>query len=209
MHTMEFQYMLLSLIDYTKFIDIISLIMVGVIGGVYGIMKFVKSRIKTDNFIAIHTEIHELLTELRITTKSMRASILQFHNGEYTMDGISMRKFSVTHESTHKGYTSQVSLLKGSLCSMFIPLLVHVVENKSLIYPLRSLPESYTKGFFEDENVSDYACLPLKNKGANVGFVLIQWNEKFEPQLEEHDILMKHFKAIKESIEIQLSHQKN
>ena len=209
MHPMEFQYMLLSLIDYTKFIDIISLIMVGVIGGVYGIMKFVKSRIKVDNFIAIHTEIHELLTELRITTKSMRASILQFHNGEYTMDGISMRKFSVTHESTHKGYTSQVALLKGSLCSMFIPLLVHVVENKSLIYPLRSLPESYTKGFFEDENVSDYACLPLKNKGANVGFVLLQWNEKFEPQLEEHDILMKHFKAIKESIEIQLSHQKN
>ena len=209
MHPMEFQYMLLSLIDYTKFIDIISLIMVGVIGGVYGIMKFVKSRIKVDNFIAIHTEIHELLTELRITTKSMRASILQFHNGEYTMDGISMRKFSVTHESTHKGYTSQVGLLKGSLCSMFIPLLVHVVENKSLIYPLRSLPESYTKGFFEDENVSDYACLPLKNKGANVGFVLLQWNEKFEPQMEEHDILMKHFKAIKESIEIQLSHQKN
>jgi hypothetical protein len=183
--------------------------MVGVIGGVYGIMKFVKSRIKTDNFIAIHTEIHELLTELRITTKCMRASILQFHNGEYTMDGISMRKFSVTHESTHKGYTSQVALLKGSLCSMFIPLLVHVVENKSLIYPLRALPESYTKGFFEDENVSDYACLPLKNKGANVGFVLLQWNEKFEPQMEEHDILMKHFKAIKESIEIQLSHQKN
>jgi hypothetical protein len=206
---MEFQYMLLSLIDYTKFIDIISLIMVGVIGGVYGIMKFVKSRIKVDNFIAIHTEIHELLTELRVTTKCMRASILQFHNWEYTMDGISMRKFSVTHESTHKGYTSQVSLLKGSLCSMIIPLLVHVVENKSLIYPLRSLPESYTKGFFEDENVSDYACLPLKNKGANVGFVLLQWNEKFEPQLEEHDILMKHFKAIKESIEIQLSHQKN
>ena len=132
--------MLLSLIDYTKFIDIISLIMVGVLGGVYGIMKFVKSRIKTDNFIAIHTEIHELLTELRVTTKCMRASILQFHNGDYFMDGISMRKFSVTHESSHKGYNSQVTKLKASLCSMFIPLLVHVIENKSLIYPLRSIP---------------------------------------------------------------------
>ena len=209
MHPMELQYMLLSLIDYTKFIDIISLIMVGVIGGVYGIMKFVKSRIKTDNFIAIHTEIHELLTELRVTTKCMRASILQFHNGDYFMDGISMRKFSVTHESSHKGYNSQVTKLKASLCSMFIPLLVHVIENKSLIYPLRSIPESYTKGFFEDENVSDYACLPLKNKGINIGFVLLQWHEDFEPQIEEEEILMKHFKAIKESIEIQLSHQKN
>jgi hypothetical protein len=77
-------------------------------------MKFVKSRIKTDNFIEIHTEIHELLTELRVTTKCMRASILQFHNGDYFMDGISMRKFSVTHESAHKGYNSQVIKLKAS-----------------------------------------------------------------------------------------------
>ena len=33
--------------------------------------------------------------------------------------------------------------------------------------------------------------------------------EDFEPQVEEEQILMKHFKSIKESIEIQLSHQKN
>ena len=209
MHPMEFQYMLLSLIDYTKFIDIISLIMVGVIGGVYGIMKFVKSRIKIDNFIAIHTEIHELLTELRITTKSLRATVLQFHNGDYTMDGISMRKFSVTHESTHKGFTSQVVKLKASLCSMFIPLLVHVIDNKSLIYPTRALQESYVKGFFEDESVVNYACLPIKNKGTNVGFVLLQWDEGYTPIIEEQEIVMKHFKSIKESIEIQLSHQKN
>ena len=201
--------MLLSLIDYTKYIDIISLIMVGVIGGVYGIVKFVKARVKVDNFIAIHTEIHELLTELRITTKCMRASIIQFHNGDYFMDGISMRKFSVTHESSHKAYTSQVVKLKASLCSMFIPLLVHVLDNKSLVYRIQALPESYTKGFFEDENVSNYACLPLKNKGVNIGFVLLQWHEDFEPKIEEQEILMKHFRSIKESIEIQLSHQKN
>ena len=195
--------------DLTKIFEVSAYSVAGLLGLGYGITKFWKSKIKTDNFIAIHTEIHELLTELRVTTKCMRASIMQFHNGDYFMDGISMRKFSVTHESSHKAYTSQVIKLKASLCSMFIPLLVHVLDNKSLIYPLRSLPESYTKGFFEDENVSNYACLPLKNKGINIGFILLQWHEDFEPQIEEEEILMKHFKAIKESIEIQLSHQKN
>ena len=201
--------MLLSLIDYTKFIDIISLIMVGILGSIYGIIKFIQNKHKDDNFIAIHTEIHELLTELRVTTKSLRASILQFHNGDYTMDGVSMRKFSVTHESTQRGFTSQVLKLKASLCSMFIPLLCHVIENKNLVYPTRALPDSYVKGFLEDENILNYACLPIKNKGTNVGFVMLQWDDGYEPKIEEQEILMKHFKAIKESIEIQLSHQKN
>jgi hypothetical protein len=201
--------MLIALIDYTKFLESISIMVVGGLGIGLGVLKFIQNRSKVDNFIAIHTEIHELLTELRITTKALRATILQFHNGDYTMDGISMRKFSVTHESTHKGFTSQVVKLKASLCSMFIPLLVHVIDNKSLIYPTRALQESYVKGFFEDESIVNYACLPIKNKGTNVGFVLLQWDEGYTPAIEEQDIIMKHFKAIKESIEIQLSHQKN
>lgn len=200
---------LLALIDYTKFLETISIIIAAGIGVIWGAIKFWQSRPKNDNFLSIHNEIHELLTELRITTKSIRASIIQFHNGEYTMDGISMRKFSVTHESTHRGYTSQVNKLKASLCSMFIPLLHHVVENKSLIHQNVALPDGFVKSFFEDENISHYACLPLRNKGVNVGFVLVQWHHDFMPKIEEQDSMMKHFVSIKDSIEIQLSHQKN
>ena len=50
-------------------------------------------------FTQIHSEIHELLTELRIVTDSARTQVIQLHNGDYFMDGVSMRKFSVTHES--------------------------------------------------------------------------------------------------------------
>jgi len=200
---------LLALIDYPKFLETISIIITALIGVLWGAMKFWQTKPKSDNFLSIHNEIHELLTELRVITKSMRASIIQFHNGEYTMDGISMRKFSVTHESTHKGYTSQVNKLKSSLCSMFIGLLNHVVDNKNLIYSTSALPESFVKSFFEDENICNYACLPLKNKGMNVGFILIQWHDDFAPKHEEHDVYMKHFDSIKDSIEIQLSHQRN
>jgi len=199
----------LALIDYTKFLETISIIIAAGVGVIWGVIKFWQTKPRYDNFLSIHTEIHELLTELRLTTKCMRASIIQFHNGEYTMDGISMRKFSVTHESTHKGYTSQVNKLKASLCSMFIPLLNHVVENKNLLYATMALPDSFVKAFFEDENICNYACLPIKNKGTNVGFVLIQWHDDFAPKPEEYDVYMKHFDSIRDSIQVQLSQQRN
>jgi hypothetical protein len=200
---------LISLIDPTKFLEATALVVAGTLGVVWGIVKFWQGKNKGDNFIAIHTEIHELLTELRITARAMRATIIQFHNGEYTMDGISMRKFSVTHESTYKGYTSQVMKLKGNLCSMYIPLLTKIIENKSNIHHTSGLPDSYVKGFFEDENVSQYACLPLKNKGANVGFILVQWHHNFEIPSEYQEQAMKNFEHIRDSIQLQLGQQKN
>ena len=201
--------MYLSLIDPTKFLEATAVVVAALLGVIWGGIKFFKGREKNDNFIAIHTEIHELLTELRVTAKAMRASIIQFHNGEYTMDGISMRKFSVTHESTYKGYTSQVTKLKGNLCSMYIPLLTKVIENKSTIHYTNTLSESYVKGFFDDENVSQYACLPLKNKGVNVGFILVQWHHDFEILNGDQEIAMKNFEHLRDSIEMQLSQQKN
>ena len=200
---------LISLVDPTKFLEATTLIVAGTLGVIWGVIKFWQGKKKDDNFIEVHTEIHELLTELRVKNSAMRASIIQFHNGEYTMDGISMRKFSVTHESTHKGYTSQVMKLKGNLCSMYIPLLTKIVENKSTIHHTNMLPHSYVKGFFEDENVSQYSCLPLKNKGANVGFILVQWHHDFEIPSEAQENAMNNFEAIRDSIEMQLSQQKN
>jgi hypothetical protein len=200
---------LISLIDPTKFLEATTLVVAGTLGVIWGIVKFWQGKKKDDNFIEVHTEIHELLTELRVKNSAMRASIIQFHNGEYTMDGISMRKFSVTHESTHKGYTSQVMKLKGTLCSMYIPLLTKIVENKSTIHHTNMLPHSYVKGFFEDENVSQYSCLPLKNKGANVGFILVQWHHDFEIPSEAQEEAMNIFENLRDSIAIQLSQQKN
>lgn len=195
--------------DLTKIFEVSAYSVAGLLGLGYGITKFWKSKTKTDNFIAIHTEIHELLTELRLTGKSMRSTILQFHNGEYFMDGISMRKFSITHESAHRGYTSQTIKFKNVLCSLFIPLLNKVIEDKPIIYQVEAMSESYAKHFFEDENISHYSCLPLKNKNVTVGFILLQWHFDFSPNIANEEIIMKHFHTIRDSIQIQLSYQKN
>lgn len=197
-------------LEFPKTVESIAIGVAGLLGLTLGVKKFWKSRKKTDNFIMIHSEINELLTELRLTSNSMRASVLQFHNGEYFMDGISMRKFSITHESSHKGYTSQILKFKNTLCSLFIPLLTRILENKPMIYCVAAMPaNSYTKHFFEDENISHIACLPVKNKNINVGFVLVQWHKDYAPDLAQEEKFMTHFASIRDSIEVQLSYQKN
>jgi len=199
-----------SFLEFPKTVENIAIGVAGLLGLTLGVKKFWKSRKKTDNFIIIHSEINELLTELRLTSNSMRASVLQFHNGEYFMDGISMRKFSITHESSHKGYTSQILKFKNTLCSLFIPLLTRILENKPMIYCVAAMPaNSYTKHFFEDENISHVACLPVKNKHVNVGFVLVQWHKDYAPDLAQEEKFMTHFASIRDSIEVQLSYQKN
>jgi hypothetical protein len=199
-----------SFLDIPKFLENIAFGVAGILGVGLGVKKFWKSKKKTDNFIIIHSEINELLTELRLISDSMRVSVLQFHNGEYFMDGISMRKFSITHESSHKGYTSQALKFKNTLCSLFVPLLTRMIENKPLIYSVEAMPSgSYTKHFFEDEYISHIACLPVKNKNVNVGFILIQWHKDYVPDLSREERLMTHFTTVRDSIEVQLSYQKN
>jgi len=201
--------MLSTIPDFSKLIEVISIVVFGIMGVGWGIVKFIQSKRQTDNFIAIHTEIHELLTEIRVQSKAMRVSVLQFHNGEYFMDGISMRKFSITHESSHKGYISQSLKFKNVLCSLFIPLLNKVIENKSTIHHVDAMSESYAKHFFQDENISHYSCLPLKNKNTNIGFILLQWHFDFPPDMENQQGTMDYFENIKNSVELQLSFQKN
>jgi len=200
--------MYLSLIDPLKIIEGISIAVMGILGLGWGIAKFWKSKEKPDNFIAIHTEIHELLTELRLSTKSMRASILSFHNGEYYANGVSMRKFSISHESVHKGYTTQVYKLKNVLCSLCIPLLNHVLQDKANIHSTDAYGEGYFKEFLEDENISHYSCLIIKDKGVNVGFILLQWHKDFAPTINDYDHFEVLFKNFRDSIQLQLAYQR-
>jgi len=197
-------------LEVPKTVESIAWWVAGSLGIGLGIHRFWKSKKKTDNFILIHSEINERLTELRMSTNAMRASVLQFHNGEYYMDGISMRKFSLSHESSHKGYNSQAQKLKNAMCSLFINLLTKVLENNPRIHLVESMSEiGHSKHFFEDEFVSHFACLPLKNRGINVGFLLIQWHKDYAPTLAQEEQLKNHFEEARDSIELQLSYQKN
>jgi hypothetical protein len=195
--------------DIPKMIDGFSWWFVGLFGFGKGLRDVFKCQAKTEKFISIHQEISERLTELRVNTDSMRTCVLQFHNGGYFMDGISMMKFSMTHESCHKHYARQSAKLKDSQCTLFISLLARMMENKAQIYTTNSFEKSETARFLEDEYVSHIACLPLKNKNIISGFVMIEWHKDYSPDVMRVEQMMNEFVRQKDSIELQLSYQKN
>jgi len=177
------------------------------LGGLRGFKK-IKSEFKRDNFITIHSEIHELLTELRVLTDAARAQVIQFHNGEYFMDGISMRKFSLTHESVEKGIESDGERLQGYLCSMFLPLLLLINENNPKIYYTVDLSENYVKQYLESRNVEAFSVLPIKINNMTTGFVMNQWCSGTKAEKVDQHYSAMELRKVANNITVQLTQQK-
>ena len=178
-----------------------------ILGGIKAFKK-IKLALTSDNFITLHSEIHEQLTELRVLTDSARSQVIQFHNGEYFMDGISMRKFSLTHESVEKGIESDGQRIQGFLCSMFLPLLLLVVEDDAKIHYTVDLKDSYTKQYLESRNVEAFSLAPLKIQNQMTGFIMVQWCSGTKAEVIDADYSKFQIKKIADSIAVQLGHQK-
>jgi hypothetical protein len=123
----------------------------------------------------VHSQIHELLTELRFSTDAARTQLVQFHNGEYFMDGVSMRKLSLTHESLSKGVSAGGERLHAVLLSLFTPLMGKVLDDSAVLHLTKQEKDSFFKNFFLAENVDSYMVLPIKHTGTVSGYVIVQW----------------------------------
>jgi hypothetical protein len=166
-----------------------------------------KKLLKLDSFNMVHSEIHELLTELRVLTDAARTQVIQFHNGEYFMDGISMRKFSLTHESVEKGIESDGVRLQSCLCSMFLPLLLLISENNPKIHYTVDLQETYVKQYLESRNVEAFSVLPVKINNMTTGFVMVQWCSGMKAELIDKLYTTQEMKKVTNSITAQLAQQ--
>ena len=126
-------------------------------------------------FWNVHTVLHETLTELRVKTNCARAQIVQFHNGGEFLDGISMKKMSLTHESLDKGVSSEMPLKQGLLLSMCVDGLMLLQKDDAQVYKVDELEDSWCKQFMENSNVIAFSFLPIKKHGQAVGYVMVQW----------------------------------
>lgn len=197
--------------DFTKVFEHwsiwVAIITAIIIGGIKG-WKRIKESINDDNFINIHSEIHELLTELRVLTDSAKSQIIQFHNGEYFMDGISMRKFSLTHESVAKGVESDGEKIQGFLCSMFLPLLLLITENDPRIRYTVDLKDSYVKQYLESRNIEAFSVLPIKINNLITGFVVNQWCSSAKIDAIDDIACQRELIKCTNSVTVQLAQQK-
>jgi len=196
-----------TILHWFEVASIVTAVTVGVfLTGVK--LLFKKKCDENKKFIQVHSEIHETLTELRIKTDAARAQVIQFHNGEYFMDGVSMRKFTLTHESLSRGMSADAGRIKGLLCSMFLPLLNAVVANDPKIISMYDLEHSFFKQFFEDNNVEGFCVLPITIKNQITGFVLLQWCNSTKFDLVDTGVVKEMMQTARSAIEVQIASQK-
>lgn len=189
--------------------SIITGSILGVIAGALKVFSKKKDSHKENiQFIQVHGQIHESLTELRIQTDAARTQVIQFHNGEYFMDGVSMRKFSLTHESLSRGVSADATRIKGLLCSMFVPLLNFVIKNEANVISIYDIPHSFCKQFLEENNVEGFCVLPLKVRGQITAFILTQWCSEAKLETVDHKLIKEYMNDARNAIEVQLSQQK-
>jgi hypothetical protein len=157
----------------------------------------------------IHSQIHELLTELRFSTDAARAQLAQFHNGEYFMDGVSMRKMSLTHESLAKGVSADSDRLQGMLISLFSPLIGKVLEDEAHLHLTKDDKDCYFKNFLVSGSIVSYMVLPVRCENSVCGFLMLQWGSPAKTKLTQKNmsIVVEKMEETRNQIQIQLDEQ--
>tara|TARA_Y100000310_G_C20559352_1_gene752253 strand:+ start:464 stop:1129 length:666 start_codon:yes stop_codon:yes gene_type:complete len=156
----------------------------------------------------IHTTLHETLTEVRIKLDCARTQIVQFHNTGQFLDGISMKKFSVTHESLTTG-TAGEDGKKDMLVSMFLDKLNLLRDNDPKLYVVEPLPESYTKQYFQNSTIIAFSMLPIRKNKEIVGYLMSQWCSWNKVDNIDEDVVNTEMERSRNLIEIQLQQQIN
>jgi len=122
-----------------------------------------------------HSQIHELLTELRIESDAARVQIVQFHNGGTFVDGVSMMKMSLTHESVSKGVSAESGRLQSILISLFSPIIVKIIDDLPTFYVINDEKDTFSKNYLLGDSVYSFMALPLKHNTNITGYLMIQW----------------------------------
>jgi hypothetical protein len=152
-------------------------------GGYFGfkeVLRFIKGKKAKKSekaFTEVNMRIWEVLTELRIRSNACRATLAQFHNGGKYVDGSSMRRMSITHQSCDQKASSTMQFRQDSLVSRFVELIELLQENDSDIRMVTEDDESNSKRFLEVHDTLAYSILPVqcKHSLAIHGYIMIEW----------------------------------
>ena len=180
-------------------------------GFVFGIAKnwkkFRPSKKQDKKYWKVNGRLHETLTELRVKTDCARAQIVQFHNGEYFMDGVCMRMMSLTHESLQNGISGEGSKKQHLQLSMFMPLMNIVTTDSPIIHVVAEKTESFCKQFMEASNVVAFCTLPIRKQGMVTGYVICQWCSETKTLNLSAKKIANELTHSRDTIEIDIIHQ--
>lgn len=171
-------------------------------GCYFGFKQFVKyfkkkkTKKNEDRFNEINMKIWEILCELRMHAKSSRVSLVQFHNGGKFVDGSSMRRMSITHQTCDPKVTSTMQFKQDVLVSRFIEIIEMLQSNDPRVRNVSTQYDSNTKKFHELHDTMAFSILPIYCPDSLMayGYINIEWcdleildkvdEKEFEPYFE-------------------------
>lgn len=129
------------------------------------------------DFTKVHSQINEVLTELRLELDCARSYIVQFHNGGDFFSGESILKFSVTHESCGLGIQQTIDQQQGVLLTRFVEKLKILQEDDFRVIFTNTLPNSHFKGYMESRNTVAFVMIPLRKDSSisPYGYFCCEW----------------------------------
>ncbi len=193
---------------------VVTAIVIGVFTGYHLLRGWIKGgRISSPcspRFRSKHTRVHELLTELRVKVSADRSSILQFHNGGKFLDGSSVKKFSLTHESCSVGVSESMSTRQNLLASAFVDMLDRLSDNKPSIVATSNLPDSNFKRHLESNRTLVFSLMPVKDSRGMLieGCLLAEWCNWDNADLIDDDKVELYLSEYSRHIESRLSETK-
>jgi hypothetical protein len=128
-------------------------------------------------FVKLHTKVHEQLTELRVVGNAARCQVMQFHNGGQFLDGSSIKRFSLTHESCRTGISETRHDRQDVMLTMFGEMLELITTNNPTPILTSDLPDCHWKRHLESNNVIMFSLISLRNSnGMNIiGCLSLEW----------------------------------
>tara|TARA_R100000458_G_C8278477_1_gene254660 strand:- start:1488 stop:2102 length:615 start_codon:yes stop_codon:yes gene_type:complete len=156
---------------------------------------------------AIHSKVHEQLTELRTRTDAARSQVVQFHNGGEFLDGISMKKMSLTHESLANGISSELNTKQDILLSLCLDGLKYIKENNPNIIMVNQMHDSWCKSSLTDSGVIAWSGLPLRSGGSVTGYIMCQWCSWNKTDGIDEEKTARYLEEARNIIEVQLNQQ--
>jgi hypothetical protein len=162
---------------------------------------------ETMDYTESNTRIQERIMYLRIKSGASRVRLCMFHNGGEFYSGISMSKFSCTHESSAKGVSNEIENLQNYLTSMFSDKIARIKKNDPEIHSVSHMEEGKSKFLYKNNEVSFFSILPVYKNDMPVGFLEVEWNEDPIPSLVLDFVSL--FTLVRSQIEFEILRREN
>lgn len=129
----------------------------------------------TPIFQTKQTVINDQLVSLRILANADRTRIAQFHNGGRFLDGTSVKRFSITHESCEIGIPFEATLLQNVVVTIFWDLIALAKANNTQVVFVKDLPLGQYRSYCRSHGIDALIVMPIRKDELYTGFMMIEW----------------------------------